>query len=194
MGKQIIVLCGSPRPDGNTNTVVEWFAEAARERGAEVELVDCSKLDYKANGCTECMGCQKSDKFECVIDDEASEVIKRIAKSDALVLATPIFWMGPSAQLKLVLDRCFALAKFDMQTGNARFAPKPELLGLIATAGGGSEEGLDLVDRTYRLSAKFCKWNYESLLVPFAPSDPKEMAGKTSIHKAAADLTERIAG
>ena len=47
MSKKIMILSGSPRKNGNTNTVVGWFIEGAREAGAEVELIDAASL--KAN-------------------------------------------------------------------------------------------------------------------------------------------------
>jgi multimeric flavodoxin WrbA len=197
MVKKIMVIAGSPRREGNTNTVVKWFAESARQAGAEVEIVDAAHMEYKANGCTECMGCQQSEKFECVIPDEASEVIKRMPQFDAVILATPIFWFGPSAQLKLLLDRTFALAKFDPETGEPvkkNPADRTRVFGLIATAGGGLDSGLTVLDETYRSAADCMGYRYESLLVPFAPADPKAMSGKTEISHQAAELAKLVIG
>jgi len=109
--KKMMILCGSPREKGNTVTVVRWVAAAAREGGADVEIVVADKLTYKAYGCTGCMSCQNSDTFRCVIGDDASEVIARIPEQDVLVFATPVYFMGFSAQLKLVIDRMFSLFK-----------------------------------------------------------------------------------
>lgn len=193
MAKKIMVLAGSPRKNGNTNTVTGWFVDAAREKGAEVELVDAAQLKYKVNGCTECMGCQQSDKYECVIDDEASPVIARMPQFDALVFATPVFWFGPSAQLKLLLDRTFALIKFDEETGepiSENFTGKT--LCLIATAGGDQEGGLDLLDSVFRTATVFLHCRYESLLVPFAPHDPQEMADRTDVKEQAVDLAQKL--
>jgi len=194
MNAKIIVICGSPRPRGNTNTVVKWFVEEAKSLKAEVEVVDAAKLQYKANGCTACMSCQKSKKFECVIEDEASKVIARIPQFDAMGLATPVYWLGPSAQLKLLLDRTFALVKFDPKTGEMLSPPdsRRKVMGLIATAGGGPEEGLELLDATFRAAAKMEDIRYESLLVPFAPVNPREMAKKENVRKQAIRLARRI--
>jgi len=192
MAKKIIVLAGSPRKDGNTNTVVQWFADAARKAGGHVDVIDTSALNYAATGCTECMGCQRSDKFECVIDDQASPVIARIPDYDVLVLATPVFWFGPSAQLKLTLDRTFALMKFDDRKGP--YGPgKPTTLCLIATAGGDLEAGLNQVDATFRTAAVFMKCRYESLLVPLAPPNPTELQGRVDVKTSAAELGRRMA-
>ncbi len=61
MAKKIMVLSGSPRKNGNTSTVVNWFIEGAKAAGAEVELVDLTKLKSTHHGCIGCLGCQKSD-------------------------------------------------------------------------------------------------------------------------------------
>ncbi len=195
MAKRIIVVCGSPRKHGNTNTVVKWVVEAAQKAGAEVEVVDAAAMTYKANGCTECMACQKSDKYECVIDDEASKVIARIPQFDVFVLATPIFWFGPSAQLKLLLDRTFALAKFDPETGEPaeNRLSHNKMMCLIATAAGDLDSGLNQLDESFRTAACFMKCEYQSLLVPLAPARPKDMEQRTDVRKQADDFGRKLA-
>jgi multimeric flavodoxin WrbA len=191
-----MVLCSSPRKHGNTNTVTQWVVDSAKSAGATVEVVDAASLKYKANGCTECMACQKSDKYECVIPDEASDVIRRIPEFDVLVLSTPIFWFGPSAQLKLLLDRTFALVKFDPKTGEPilNTSSKQKMLCLIATAGGDMEDsGLSLLDESYRNASKMMDCAYDSLLVPLSPTNPKELANNKELQTKAQDLGRRLA-
>ncbi len=193
MGKKMMILSGSPRKDGNTNTVVNWFAQAAEAGGAQVQIVDTSALEYKVNGCTECYGCQKSEKYQCVIQDQASPVIARIPQFDVVVFATPVFWCGPSAQLKLLLDRTFALMKFDLQTDPPTISTSfAETMCLISTGAGDIGEGLTLVDQTFEAAAGFLKCGYESLLVPFAPMNPEEMAEKTEVKQQAVALANKL--
>jgi len=195
MAKRIMIVCGSPRKNGNTNTVVNWVADSTRQHGAEVELVNAAELKYKANGCTECLACQFSDKFECVIDDEASKIIARIPQFDVWVLATPIFWFGPTAQIKLFLDRTFSLVKFDLKTGEPttfKFS-KNKTLALITTAGGDLDSGPNLLDQTFRTAANFMNCGYQSLLVPLAPGNPKEMQQRTDIQEKAREFGKTLA-
>jgi multimeric flavodoxin WrbA len=195
MSKKIIVLCGSPRKQGNTNTVVNWFVEGAKSAGAQVEVVDAAHLKYKANGCTACMACQKSDKFQCVIDDDASPIIARIPEFDVMVLATPIYWFGPTAQLKLILDRTFALVKFDLKTGEPLPNPasRQKVLALIATAGGDLDGGLNSLDDAFKTAAAFTHCSYDSLLVPLAPLDPRQMVQQTEVKEKALALGRKMA-
>lgn len=59
-----MILQGSPRGNGNTRALVDWFSEGAIAAGAEIEIIDTPSLNYKANGCTSCFSCQKTDMYE----------------------------------------------------------------------------------------------------------------------------------
>mgnify|MGYP001563644471 FL=1 len=175
MGKKIMVLSGSPRKNGNTNTVVDWFIKGAADEGADVELVDVAALHTKFNGCIACKGCQKSDEFECVVKDEATPILARIPEMDVLVFATPVFFFGPSAQLKLFIDRMYSLCKFNYTTGEIRHNLGHLRLGLITTGGGDLNSGLNLVEQTFQHLAVQTNHKLESMLVPFAPTNPEDM-------------------
>ncbi|MBI1810503.1 MAG: flavodoxin family protein [Nitrospirae bacterium] len=168
MSKKIMILSGSPRKKGNTNTVVGWFVEGAKDAGADVEVIDVAQLKSKNNGCIACLGCQKSDKFECAVDDEMKPVLAKIPDNDVVVFATPVYFFGPSAQLKLLMDRMYSLIKLDPEKGNYYHNLGKLKLGLIATAGGDINPGLSLVEQTFKATAGFAGIEIDSLLVPFA--------------------------
>ena len=175
MAKQIMVLSGSPRKNGNTNTVVGWFAEGARATGAAVELIDITKLKSTHHGCIGCLGCQKSDKYECAVKDEVQPVIARIPAADVVVFATPTYFFGPSAQLKSLLDRMYSLIKFNASKGGYDHNLGHVKLALIATGGGGIEPGLKFIDQTFGIIAGFSGAEYESFLVPNASMYNEDM-------------------
>jgi len=52
MPKKIVILSGSPKKNGNTAHLVKWFAEGARSKGAEVNIVETAFLKYKSTGCS----------------------------------------------------------------------------------------------------------------------------------------------
>jgi len=195
MEKKIMILASSPREKGNTNTVVSWVAQAAAGAGAQVDIVDTAHLNYKTNGCIACMGCQKSDKYECVIADDAQPIIASVPKYDLLVLATPIYYMGFNAQLKLFVDRMFSLFKFSLETGQINSAfKKPQDVALIATAGGGLEDsGLLLTEQNCRAIADFGGGKFQSLLVPSAPHQPGQIGTDDQLRQKAIAFGERIA-
>lgn len=168
MSRKVMVLTSSPRKHGNSNTVAGWVAKGAEEAGADVEIVDVARLESENNGCIACLGCQKSDKFECVVEDEIKPVVARIPEADILVLATPVYFFGMSAQLKLVVDRMYSLIKFDPSKGSYSHNMGHLKIGVIATAGGDLEPGLRLVEKTVGAIAGFAGIPFDSLLVPFA--------------------------
>ena len=168
MGRKILVLTGSPRKTGNTNTVAGWVVEGAREAGADVEMIDVTRLKSKNNGCIACLGCQKSDKFECAVDDDIRPVLAKIANMDVLVFATPTYFFGPSAQIKLVIDRMYSLIKFDPAKGGYVHKLGHLKWALICTGGGDINPGISLVDQTFKTIAGFIGAECKSLLVPKA--------------------------
>lgn len=193
MSRKIMFLCGSPRKNGNTNRVVAWVADAARQAGAHVEIVDAAHMTYKTNGCTACMSCQKSDDFGCVIDDEAKPVIARMTDADALVISTPVYWMGPTAQLKLLLDRMFSLFKHAAEPIRSGLKDNATL-AVISTAAGSMDEGLSLVENTFKLTADFFHLPFHSILLPHAPENPEDIEANTDLKAQAAALGKTLAG
>ncbi|QLH74340.1 MAG: flavodoxin family protein [Methanomassiliicoccales archaeon] len=98
----VVALNGSPREKGNTEILIETALGAARVIGAETMRLDIAKL--RIEGCRECDGCR--EKGHCVIEDDMAMVYDLIEKADSLIVATPIFFSGPSSQLKKAIDRC----------------------------------------------------------------------------------------
>jgi multimeric flavodoxin WrbA len=174
VGKRIMMVVGSPNERGNTRTLVEWVAAGAREAGADVEIVDAARLRYKAYGCQACMACRGSKAFRCAVDDEATPVIARIPEQNVVVLATPIYFWGLSAQIKHVVDRMFSLMK--PSANGYELAPglKDVRMAFIATSGGGDDWGIKLAETNVKAVAEFVGGGgrgFRSLLVPNAHSE-----------------------
>ncbi|MFA5320412.1 MAG: flavodoxin family protein [Candidatus Omnitrophota bacterium] len=91
MAKKIVVLNGSPKKEGNTAALVEWFSEGARSKGAVVEVVPAAFLKYNSCGCLSCRVCQKIEKYECAINDDAKPVLKKMSEADVIVFASPLY-------------------------------------------------------------------------------------------------------
>ena len=192
MAKKIMVICGSPRENGNTSNIVKWFRESACEAGAEVEIIDAAKLKYKNYGCIACMGCQHSDKYECVIEDEATPILARIPDMDVLVLATPVYFFGPSAQIKVFGDRMFSLFKFVPEKEIFLHNLEGKTLALIASGGSDMSSGLSNIESICKTMAKFTCMDYKSLLIPFAPREEGAITDKTDIKEKAINFGKEL--
>ena len=196
MGKKIMMVVGSPNERGNTRTVVDWVAAGAREAGADVEIVDAARLRYEVYGCQACMACRGSEAFRCVVDDEAADVIARMPEKDVVVLATPIYFWGLSAQLKHVVDRMFSLMK--PSEGGYELAPGlgDVRMAFIATSGGGDGWGIRLAEENVRAVAEFAGGGgkgFSSLLVPNAHSEQGVRESNTALKEKARAFGKELA-
>ena len=98
---KIVVINGSARK-GNTLTAIEAFVKGASEKN-EIEIIEPDKLHIApCKGCGVCQ-CYKG----CVDQDDTNPTIEKIAAADMILFATPVYWWGMSAQLKLVIDKCY---------------------------------------------------------------------------------------
>ena len=97
----ILVLQGSPNIQGSTSVLVEEFSRGAREAGHSVTRVDVARLDIAP--CTGCVAC--GYEGPCVQHDDMDGLRRQILAADMLVLATPLYYYGMTAQLKSVIDR-----------------------------------------------------------------------------------------
>lgn len=120
----IVVLSGSPRKGANTDTMVEAFAETAREGGHAVEVVRVASKKIAG-----CLGCQYCFAHEgtCVQKDDMANVIESLKGADMVVFASPIYWFDITAQEKAAIDRLYAF-------GATGFPFTKTALLLIATA------------------------------------------------------------
>ncbi len=193
MAKKIMIITGSPRKNGNTVTVAGWVAEGARSAGAKVELVDAARLNYSVNGCTACMGCQQSDEYKCIIDDEAASVLARMPGQDVVVFASPTYFMGFSAQLKLLMDRMYSLVKFDSEKQCFNHSFHDTGLALIAVAGGDEKSGIKLLEDNMRIIAGFLGMPFRSFLIPLAPQIPEDIAANIALKEKSAIFGKELA-
>ena len=112
-----VILFGSPRKNGNTIQLVQTMTDALKKKGHSVRMFYLNDLNIKpCQGCYTCV-----NNGSCKINDDMKDIRKYILESDLIVYATPIYWFGPSAQLKLVMDRSIAFMDSDY---NSRIAGK----------------------------------------------------------------------
>lgn len=101
---KVIAFLGSPRVDGNTELLLNEAIRAVQEQGAEVQMYKLNLMSIKP--CQDCGGCDKTGV--CIINDDMSEIYQSIREADRIILASPIFFFGLSAQAKAMIDRCQA--------------------------------------------------------------------------------------
>lgn len=106
---KVLVLNGSPRPNGNTAVALREMETVFRENSVEVETVVIGNRAIR--GCVACGGCAKIGK--CVFDDAVNELAPKFEAADGLVVASPVYYASANATLVACLDRLFYSTPFD---------------------------------------------------------------------------------
>ena len=99
---KVLALIGSPRRRGNTDLLVEAAMGEAAKRGREGEKLYL--YDYEIKPCVDCRACKQGEKV-CVLTGGMRDIYQKIDAADAIILGTPIYWYGPTAKMKLLIDR-----------------------------------------------------------------------------------------
>ena len=161
--KNVCILKGSPRKNGNTNALVKTFTEELLKAGASVLTFDL--YDMNLAGCTACRTCQKDWKnFGCPQNDHMQQIFDAIMASDLIVLATPIYSWYCTPPMKAVLDRMvYGMNKFyGDSVGPALWAGKE--VAIIATCGYRPDRGADLFEEGIRRYCKHSHLKYRGML------------------------------
>jgi multimeric flavodoxin WrbA len=138
----VLALQGSPRRGGNTDRLLDEVLNTAAEKGVRADRVNIR--DLKIAPCLEINACLKTGV--CPIKDDMAALYPKLASARVLIMATPIFFYGPSAQLKMVIDRCQALwaRKYMLKQPPPAIRPAGFVIAAGATKGAKLFDGLML--------------------------------------------------
>lgn len=99
---KIVIVVGSVRKNGNTELLARAFQDGAKKKN-DVEVV--SVADYKVNPCMGCNSCFSRENHQCFQQDDMQMIYDKLKQADIVVVASPVYFYGISAQLKAVIDR-----------------------------------------------------------------------------------------
>lgn len=171
MGKNIVVLTGSPRKKGNTFAMADAFVRAAEAKGHTVTRFDTALMNV--GGCHACETCYSTGK-PCTFDDDFNTMAPALLAADGIVFAMPTYWYTMPAQIKAVLDKMFSFVVGKQPIQHKQCA-------LIACC---EEQELSVMDGVripYEKSAALMEWeNLGEVLVPgvLNPGDVKNTDGE----------------
>jgi multimeric flavodoxin WrbA len=131
---KLLAMAGSPRRGCNTDRLLNEAIAGAAGQGALVKQVTLADLDIAP--CQHCDACVQLGG-RCVIEDDMQQIHEDIREYDRFIIASPVFFMGLTAQAKAMIDRCQALwvmknilnIPVRLKTGSAR-------KGIFISAGG----------------------------------------------------------
>ena len=113
---KVIAINGSPRKTWNTATLLQHALEGAASQGAETELYHL--IDYDFKGCRSCFACKRiggKSYGKCAAKDGLTPILEKIDKeADALILGSPIYIGGLTADMRALVERLlYPYAKYD---------------------------------------------------------------------------------
>ena len=140
----IVGICGSPRKAA-TEYVLKEALSMVKKMGFRAELFTIR--DKQIRSCKHCDYCLEHK--ECMIKDDMSTIYSLLKDAKGIIIATPVYNGGISAQTKAVMDRCRALLAADPH------ALKYKIGAAIAVGGdrsGGQELAIQQIHTYYILN------------------------------------------
>ena len=104
--KHIVILSGSPRKNGNTNLLCRQFQQGAEEAGHSVRFIPLA--EKRIGFCRACDVCMRNGGA-CIQKDDMENILCAFQQADVVVLATPVYFYGVSAQMKACIDRIYPI-------------------------------------------------------------------------------------
>ena len=104
MSRQVVILSGSPRRGGNSDTLCEQFKRGCEEAGHKVTKINLREKTI--HFCTACYVCKELG--HCVQKDDAGKIMEQMAEADVIVIATPVYFYSMAGQVKTLIDRCLS--------------------------------------------------------------------------------------
>ncbi|MDR0501336.1 MAG: flavodoxin family protein [Coriobacteriales bacterium] len=156
----ILLICGSPRSHAS-EYLLNLIAKGAEEAGAQTKRFCLSQKHV--NPCNGCNACSKTgicvlasehnstynsthnnkhnSTHNSKLMDDYPELLRLMEQADALALVAPLYFAGPSAQLKALLDRMQPYWAKHYVLGVPPRIKRPAQL--FITGGGGDKHGYD---------------------------------------------------
>jgi len=176
---KIVGIMGSPRTNGNSDTIARQILLEAEKLGADTETFVLNNLTYK--GCQACMGC-KIGSDTCVIKDDLAPVLAAVAAADVLIMTSPIYFGQVTGQLKTFIDRTYSFLTPEYlkdPMSASRLAPGKKCV-FVLTQGNPDENLFADVSANYE---RFFTWyGYEmSVIRGLGMRDKEDAAGNETL-------------
>lgn len=135
------ILIGSPRKNGSTAILAEEAGKGLIEKEVETEFFFLN--DLNSRGCQACYYCKKHDITACAVNDDIQTIHRLMQESDGLIIATPIYFAGVTAQTKAWLDRLFPYISMNLSPK----LPASKKVSFIFT----QKEKKEFMEKAYRI-------------------------------------------
>ena len=174
MSKNIVILNGSPRKNGNTSALVKAFSEGAESVGNTVTTFRLGSMNI--HGCLGCFGGHSTKDCPCVQQDDMNQIYPAVKAANIVVLASPLYYWNLSGQLRTAIDRLFAL-----EEGDGNLLRGERASALLMSAGG---HGSDDVVQYYDHLLEHLRWENLGHVLAGGNMDTGDIDGKPELQQA----------
>ena len=152
--KNIVVITGSSRKEGNSALMAKAFVEGAQEAGHRVFLFET--MNKKLSPCIACDTCFSKGQA-CTMGDAFNELAPIVENADTIVFCTPLYWFTFSAQIKIVIDKLYSFL-----IGKRKV--KIQEAALMVCGETDSNEDFAGIIKTFQLISGYKKWKNAGIL------------------------------
>jgi multimeric flavodoxin WrbA/putative sterol carrier protein len=178
MKPTIVAVNGSPHGGiGNTSLMLEMLRPVLLEEGFELEVINLAEQNIEF--CTGCGFC--IEKGRCWIDDDHRKIVDKLLAADGVILASPVYFMHVTGQMKTFVDRCLGFGH------KPRTTWKPGL-SISVSAGMGETDTANYLSFILRTFGAFSVGTLTAIA-----TQPGGFLGKETVESRAADLARDLA-
>lgn len=169
---KIVVLVGSMRKGGNTDLLAQAFTEGASKYN-DVEIV--SVANYKVNPCIGCNSCFTRKENICFQNDDMSAIYEKLRTADIVVIASPVYFYGISAELKAIIDRLHTPMRNEFQI---------KKLALLLVGAESLPNLFDAIKLQYQLVLEFFHLEDAGMILVRGVKDKGDIKGNEALREA----------
>lgn len=149
--KNILIINGSPRIKGNTATILKTLETfLAGDPDAKVDFLDVCQ--YHIQGCVNCDSC-RNNGGKCIQKDDTDFLMEKVMSSDVIIFGSPVYWMGVTAQLKLLIDKFYCK--------DPVMHDRKKKIGIITVGAAELQDGqYGIIEAQFREMAEFLGWEF----------------------------------
>ncbi|WP_319579963.1 flavodoxin family protein [uncultured Methanospirillum sp.] len=185
LSMKVLGFVGSPRPVGNTATLVSQALAGAKDAGADVEQVHIPSLEI--TGCKGCKYCKSHET--CRIDDDMQTLYAKIREADVLIFGTPVYFAQMTGQMKQFIDRLYALI-------DAEYKPRiasGKKSAVILTQGDDNVAAFTGIADTFNFAMSYLQVSESDPIIAGGLDAPKDVEKNVSAMDNAYQLGKKLA-
>ena len=143
----IVVINSSPHSESQSTSrfLAQRFIDGASSKGHNIFKFDAANEDtHPCKGCDHC-----HMDGDCIFKDAIeTKLMPKMLDADLLVLVTPLYYFGMSAQLKIIVDRFYSRT--------TRLSGKKSIM--ISTAWNSADWTMEALQNHYETLVRYMSW------------------------------------